>query len=131
MQKNLLIGFSIVICNNILAQKKETFYDFYWKPCPSAEARFYGTVEKTDSGWFRQDYFVSPLQLQMQVLYEDEACKIANGRVYYFYANGRLSIIGKMIHGKREDVCLSFYSNGMMKDSATYHNDRPIGNKIS
>lgn len=115
---------------SVTAQKKEAYYDYSWKPADPLKARFYSTVEKTDSGWFRNDYFLGTMKLQMQALYEDSSCEITNGRSVFFYANGKVSSVGRMVHDKNEGVCLSFYYNGMMSDSALYHNGRPVGNRM-
>jgi len=113
---------ALLLCYSATAQKTETFYDYYWKPCGAEEARYFGTVEKTDSGWLRNDYYVSTKRLQMQALYEDEACKIQNGNSIYYYANGYASATGRYVHGKREGVCISYHSNGMISDSSLFHN---------
>jgi len=63
----------------LFSQKTETYYDYFWKPCSAENARYFSLVEKTDSGWFRKDYFLSSRTLQMQGLYEDENCKTSNG----------------------------------------------------
>jgi TonB family protein len=117
---------------SIAAQKKkELYYSYDWKPCAPEIARFYSTVEKTDSGWLRNDYFIGTMSLQMRALYEDSACKSQNGNCIYFHANGSVSSVGRRVHNKREGVCLGFYSNKMMSDSANYHNDIPTGNKYA
>lgn len=131
MQKNLTFIFCLLFLLPSNGQKKEAFYDFYWNPCDPTSARYYSTVEKTDSGWLRKDYFIGTMKLQMQVLYEDETCKIPNGNVYYYHANGNPSMIGRKVHGKKEGVCMNFHSNGMTEDSAIYKNDKAIGNKLS
>jgi antitoxin component YwqK of YwqJK toxin-antitoxin module len=112
------------------AQRSETYYDFYWKPCSAENARYFGILEKTDSGWFRQDYYVNPVRLQMQALYKDKDCEIRNGYCYYFHANGVASIVGRYINGKQEGVCISYYSNGMMSDSALFHNGQVVDKRI-
>jgi hypothetical protein len=58
------------------AQKTETFYDYNWQPCEAENARFYGTLQKTDSGWLRKDYFLPGNSLQMQALYEDKLVRL-------------------------------------------------------
>ena len=79
-------------------------------------------MEKTDSGWLRNDYYVSSQRPQMRALYADEACKIQNGNCLYYYANGFPSLIGRRVNNKEEGICMSYHSNGMMADSAVYHN---------
>jgi TonB family protein len=120
MKINLLLLFSFLYFTAI-AQKTEAYYNHNWEPCSPEAARYYSIMEKTDSGWFRKDYFVSSKTLQMQALFEDEACKTQNGYCQFYYVNGRPSMIGRMIHGKQEGICMSFYSNGMMSDSALFH----------
>lgn len=111
------------------AQTTEHWYDYNWKPCEPAMARFYGTLEKTDSGWYRKDYFLRSghPSLQMEGLFEDEACTIQNGEARYYYPNGRLQSAGRRINGRREGICISYHSNGMMYDSAYWHDDLPQG----
>lgn len=109
------------------AQKTELFYDYNWKSSTPENAKFYSTVEKTDSGWFRNDYYISTYKLQMKALYEDADCKIINGYCTWFHANGIPSTVGRMIHNKREGVCVQYHPNGMIADSATYHNGIPVG----
>jgi TonB family protein len=88
----------------------------------------YSSLQHTDSGSLRFDYFVAGTKPQMKALFEDSACKIYNGQSVFLYANGLVESVGKQIHNKREGICLSFHSNGMIADSTEYHNDRPIGN---
>lgn len=104
-----------------LAQKTEAYYDFFWKPCSPENARYFSTVEKTDSGWLRKDYYLSSGKLQMQALFEDQACKIQNGHCFYYHANGVPSVVGRNVHGKREGTCVSYHSNGMIADSGMFH----------
>lgn len=116
-----------VLCSG---QKTEEYYDFYWKPCEPGMARFYSTVEKTDSGWLRHDYFINSGQLQMRALYNEKDCKTQNGYSVYYHANGQLSIAGKRVNGMREGVCVQYHYNGMMADSAFYHQDKVTGTHI-
>lgn len=111
----------------ISAQKRETFYDVNWKLCDQSNACYYSVVEKTDSGYLQQDYFMYGLKLQMKALYEDSACKIMNGKAAWYYANGSIYRISNMIHNKKEGVNMEFYYNGLMSDSGTYHDDLPTG----
>lgn len=75
-------------CFQLKAQKTITkFYDYKWEECSADKARFYSTLENTDSGWFRNDYFLSTQKLQMRALYKDEACKIYNGDAIFLYAD--------------------------------------------
>jgi antitoxin component YwqK of YwqJK toxin-antitoxin module len=122
--KLIVLLLSLTVCITAFPQKKEAYYDFFWKQSAPENASFYSITQKTDSGWLRSDYYIRTKRLQMQVLYEDEACKIPNGHCYYFHANGQPSIIGKMVHGKQDGICLSYYSNGMMSDSALFRNGK-------
>lgn len=56
--KPLLFLLAIIFSLETLAQKIEKFYVYQWKDTTPANARFYGIIEKTDSGWHRRDYFI-------------------------------------------------------------------------
>lgn len=122
--------FLLFIGSVSVAQKTEAFYDYFWKPCVSENARYYSTVEKTDSGWLRHDYYVKTQRLQMHALYADEACKVKNGNVQYFHANGFPSSIGRMVNNKQEGICISYHANGMMSDSASFHNGQVADKRL-
>ncbi|MBS1577811.1 MAG: energy transducer TonB [Bacteroidetes bacterium] len=125
-----LLPLLLLINYSAMAQKTEAFYDYYWKPCKAEGASYFSTVEKTDSGWLRNDYYISTKRLQMQALYEDQACKIRNGNSSYYYANGYASAVGRYVHGKREGICFSYHSNGMISDSAFFHNDQVVDKRF-
>lgn len=108
-----------------------TYYDWQWKPCDVSLARFYSLVEKKDSGWLRDDYFIATKKLQMSGLYKDEANEIKNGYFRYFYSNGNLSSAGKYKNDKKEGLWFSFHYNGMMKDSSYFSEGKPLGTSIS
>ena len=50
------------------AQKKEAYYDFFWKPCSPENSRYYSIIQKTDSGWLQNDYYSHTKSLQMKAL---------------------------------------------------------------
>lgn len=52
------------------AQKIEKFYDWTWKETDIGHARFIATIEKTDSGYARNDYYLREKTLQMRGLFE-------------------------------------------------------------
>jgi len=113
-----------------LTQKTEAYYDYSWKTCPVENARYFSVIEKTESGWFRKDYFLSSQTLQMQGLYEDEDCKKQNGFFQYYYSNGNPSSIIHVVHGKQEGICISYHSNGMMSDSALFHDGKVVDKRF-
>jgi antitoxin component YwqK of YwqJK toxin-antitoxin module len=124
--KLFMLAFSFTISFASFSQKTETYYDFFWKRSSPENARYFSTVERTDSGWLRKDFYLSSGRLQMYALYEDEACKIQNGNCYYYHANGNLSVTGRYVHGKRDGICVSYHSNGMMGDSAMFQNGNVV-----
>jgi len=82
--KNIFFIACIILSIQAAAQKIESYYDYNWKPCESLKARFYSTLQKTDSGWLRHDYFIDGLKLQMKALFADSACKVYNGQSIFF-----------------------------------------------
>jgi TonB family protein len=118
-----------VVCaaqNNI----EPLFYDWQWKPCTPALARFMAMMQKTESGWLRSDYYLSNNGLQMNGLYADSACKIRNGDFTYFYYSGIPSSVGKYSNNKKNGLWLSYHPNGMMSDSINYINGKAVGTAL-
>jgi hypothetical protein len=112
------------------AQKNTQYFSWQWKPCEIGLARFIAVIEHTDSGWFRNDFFAANNQLQMQGLYKDSACKIANGRFTYFYPDGKVSSSGKYVNEKKQGLWYSYHSNGMMRDSSVYEAGEKTGTSM-
>ncbi|MEJ0104152.1 MAG: energy transducer TonB [Bacteroidota bacterium] len=122
--------FIFLVNYGVKAQKTEAFYDYSWQPCSSENASYFSTIEKTDSGWLRNDYYITTKRLQMRALYEDADCKVRNGNCVYYHANGFPSIAGRYIHGKQEGICTSYHSNGMISDSAQFHNGQVVDKRF-
>lgn len=129
--KVFLFLLNLVITLNSYSQKIEKYYNYKWQECKIEDARFYSTITKTDTGWYREDYFVNLNSLHMTGTYADEECKISNGLFNYYYSNRRLQYSGKFIRNKKEGLWLSYYYNGMMSDSSVYINGRKVGTGLS
>jgi antitoxin component YwqK of YwqJK toxin-antitoxin module len=129
MKKSLVILF--LISSLLSAAQKIEYYDWDWKPCDISLARFYAVIMKTDSGWYRNDYYMSTRKLQMIGLYRDAGTEIRNGWFSYYYTNGNLSSAGRYVNGEQEGVWLSFHYNGMMSDSSYYVGGKLRGTGIS
>ena len=130
--KTLLLCIIILIADHAQAQKNKPYqyYDWQWKPCQPGEARFASLNTKTDSGWYRQDYFLGNSKLQMQGLYADSADKIRNGSFQFYYANGMQESTGRYAANKKEGLWLQYHRNGMMSDSAVFENDERTGTTL-
>lgn len=61
------------------AAQKTQYYNWNWKPCDAADARFVSITDKTDSGWVRRDFYLSTKKSQMKGLYSDSTLKTKNG----------------------------------------------------
>ena len=112
------------------SQKIEKFYNYRWDPVEPNEARFYSLITKTDSGWRRLDYYIHERSLQMEGLFEDSACKIRSGNFYFFHPNHNLSEFGRYQHGKKEGRWIFLYDDGLLEDSATYHDGNLVGTHL-
>jgi hypothetical protein len=121
----------LILASSVNAQKLISYYDFNWKKTDVAHARFVSSLEHTDSGWRRQDYFVQGPTLQEDGLYEDSACTIRNGEFIYGYPDGKAEAIGRYVHNKRQGLCVSYHPNGMLRDSAVYEAGLPRGTSKS
>lgn len=127
------IVLSVFICfltNSASAQDLQ-FYDAFWQPCEISKARFYSQKLDTDSGIWKNDYFITNQKPEMMKLFKDKACKIANGPAYHFYVNGQVASNKYYIDNKLHGIALSYYPSGMMKDSGNYQHGKLVGYGIS
>jgi antitoxin component YwqK of YwqJK toxin-antitoxin module len=111
--------------------KKPIFYDYRWQPTTAAHARYYSTVEHTDSGWLRTDFYLNSNTLVMEGLFEDSNCKKPSGRITRFYPDKKPESTGRYTHGRKDGLWLSFYWNGMMADSSVYADGNFIGTRLA
>ena len=110
------------------SQKKiEHYYNFYGRECPVDDARFYSLEVKTDSGWYKTDYYVSTKKLQEVGLYEDQEDLTPNGTFYWFYPTGDIETSGTYVDGKKSGIWLKYYPGKIVKDSLNYEDGHPIG----
>ena len=123
-----LLIVALFISGFINAQKTiESWYDENWEGTHVQLARYFSHMDNTDSGWYRKDMYVSTKQWQMIGLYEDKECKIRNGVFRWYFPNGKLKMLEKYIHNKKVGLHLEFYSDGSLKDSATYIDGHLMG----
>jgi hypothetical protein len=113
------------------AQKTEKFYDYEWKATDGPHARFYSVVERTDSGYHRQDFYLHDMSLKMEGWFEDSTCKIRSGKFTYIYPGKKLESSGRYVHNKRQGLWLVYHPNGMMADSTAYDDGLPIGTSMA
>lgn len=117
-----------LICHS---QKIEKFYDYKWKETEPQLARFYCVAQKTDSGWYREDYYIREKSLQMKGLFADADFKIKNGEFIYLYPDGKVKNIGRYKNDLKEGLWLNYHVNGMMSDSTVFVNGHDIGTSLS
>ena len=109
------------------AQTIEMYYDQNWKPCEPSCAWFYGTLEKTDSGWLAYDFHLGTKKVLMKGLYIDSSKQIKNGIFHWYHTNGNLKSYGLYQNNQKEGIWVDFHSNGNMSDSAKYSNGKITG----
>ena len=130
--KPLLTAFTFfVFCFSLKAQKIEQFFDWKWQLTDASTARYYTLMEKKDTVWHRQDYFIHESRLQMDGSYQDPDSKIAHGYFHYYHANGQLASQGLYLKGKRQGLWLRYHDNGMLNDSAIYEQGNVVGTKMA
>ena len=129
--KLLILSVLTVFYIQAYAQHYELYYDYMWRPCEPATARFFTTLDKKDSRWERKDYFIHERSLQMQGSYTDTSCKIAQGPFVYYYPNKMMQRQGNYKNGKRDGLWLEYYPDGMMQDSITYIMGNKTGTSFS
>ncbi|HEY4206180.1 MAG TPA: hypothetical protein VGM31_05170, partial [Puia sp.] len=112
-------------------QKTEKYFDYRWHQTDAAHARFFSLIEKTDSGWYRRDYFLHSLTLRMEGLYQDSACMVSAGFFHYFHPSRHVGSMGAYRNGQKEGLWLQYYSEGSLYDSTVYESGKPVGNRVS
>ncbi len=128
LTKLFLLTVCTLFFTSSFSQKKiEHYYNYYWRESPPDDARFYSLEVKTDSGWYKTDYYISTKKLQMVGLYEDQDDVIRNGTFYWFYSNGVLASTGKYKHGKKTGLWMDYFPDRAIKDSMNYKDGHPIG----
>lgn len=116
----------LIFTAKLTAQKIEGGYDINFKPAASG-LRYYVITEKKDDLWWRQAYYVPETGIAMMGSYKDKDCKIAEGKITWFYPNKNPKSSIDYKNGKEEGEALRFHENGMMSDSATYTNGHRKG----
>lgn len=111
----------------LLSQDKITFYDYGWKECKQVDAMYFSIIEKTDSLYHRQDFYLQQKMVQMDGYYLDSACKIKHGKFNYYYYNGKPESVVTYKNDHRNGLRLSYYLNGAMKDSSNYEEGNYTG----
>jgi antitoxin component YwqK of YwqJK toxin-antitoxin module len=109
----------------------ESYYDYLWRETFADHARFYAITEHADSGWYTKIFYIGSMKLQMAGLYEDKENKVPNGMFYWVYPNGKFQTIGKYVHGKKEGNWQEYFSDGSLKDTRNYKNGNPSGTALS
>ncbi len=132
LSKLALAVLAIILCEVSFSQKKiEHYYNYYGRECPVDDARFYSLETRTDSGWYKTDYYVSIKKLQKVCLYEDMDNTIPNGTFYSFYCNGSLERTGKYVHGKKAGIWMTYYSDKSTKSIQNFEDGHPVGVSLS
>jgi hypothetical protein len=127
MTKHITFIFTCLIFTTTLsAQKIEEGYNINFKPAASGW-RYYVVTEKKDDLWYREAYYLPEKSMAMMGLYKDKDCKIAEGKIIWYYPNKNPKSSISYKDGKEEGTALRFYENGMMSDSANYTNGHRKG----
>lgn len=98
------------------------FFDIAMHECEEKRARYFSIILETDSGFYREDFYLPSKKLAMKGLYRDRGNGIKNGYFYYFYPDQKLQSYGQYADGKKNGLWLGFYPDGAAQDSTTYTN---------
>lgn len=121
----------LISCTYLFGQTIEKYYTYNWKECNADEARFYSTIQNTDSGYVRKDYFLHERSMQMMGKYKDKECKVKDGYFHYYHPNKMLDAIGKYENNEKEGLWLHSYPHGSLMDSGVYSKGNITGTYLS
>ena len=127
MTKHITCIFTcLIFTTTLIAQKIEEGYNINFKPAASGW-RYYVVTEKKDDLWYREAFYLPEKSTAMMGSYKDKDCKIAEGKITWFYPNKNVKSTISYKDGKEEGTSLRFHENGMMSDSANYLNGHRKG----
>lgn len=113
------------------AQDTIRYYDYKWEACKADVARYLSLTTKTDSGYYKRDYYIREKKVQMLGTYSDSLCKVANGYFTFYHSNGMPQAFGRYRQNKKDGLWMGFHNNGFMSDSTTYSNGKIIGTNLT
>jgi antitoxin component YwqK of YwqJK toxin-antitoxin module len=112
------------------AQEKKIYFDENWKEISSqVNAVYYRTVQKTDSGYLRQDFFNSG-KIQNRALFQDDSLKTHSGQDIFFSEDGKIRIVNNYKNGKRHGLWVRYDSLGTITYRQNFILDRKDGDFI-
>jgi antitoxin component YwqK of YwqJK toxin-antitoxin module len=122
MTKHIIFIFTcLIFSTTLIAQKIEEGFDINFKPATSGW-RYYVVTEKKDDLWHREVYYLPENGMAMMGSYKDKDCKIADGKITWYYPNKNPKSLISYKDGKEEGLALRFHENGIISDSSNYSN---------
>ena len=125
----LLLALFLSPFANCFGQKKQEFYNYYFKPT-TGKGKYLVITEPQGNLWHRTAYYSDSGSEAMEVNFKDEAGKIKEGTEYWFYENKKLKSQTDYKEGKRNGVGLKFSDDGKLVDSANYIDGHVVGVKV-
>lgn len=126
----LPLVFASFYFNSLTAQTTERLYNHKWEQCDAASASFYSLTVKTDSGYYRRDFYIRDAQLQMSGLYLDSICEEKNGYFTFYYPDGGVKSSGKYANNELDGPWVSYHYNKVRSDSAIYSKGKRTGTSL-
>ncbi len=103
------------------------FYDLNWnKPTNDLFARYFSVAYKMADGWVCKDYRTIDSKIRFFSTYRDQELKIKEGTCAYFYANGKIAMVGHYINNKKSGKWMKFEFDGTPVDTVNYLNGIPF-----
>src|SRR5262245_13511977 len=124
MMKLTILSFCccLIFATVLSAQKVEEGFDIYFKPATSGFIRYYVVTERIAEGWYSEAYYLPEKSMAMKGSYKDKDCKIAEGKITWYYPNRNPKSLMSYKDGKEEGESFHFFENGMISDSSYYEN---------
>ena len=124
-----LIFIYLISTTTLFAQRIEQGFDAMFKPSISGW-RYYVTTEKKDGLWYREAYYLPEKGMAMMGSYKDKDCKIAEGKIVWYYPNRNPKSVINYKDGKEQGTSWQFHENGKLRDSSTYANGHLTGTSL-
>ncbi len=118
--------FGTMLLNAQVTTSNEEKLDDQLRPT-NGVPRYTRTAEKKGDLWYEELKYYPEKCVYVKGFYKDEACKIAEGEVSWFYPNRVLQTKSNYVNGKLHGLYETWHQNGQLASTSTYANDHQKG----
>lgn len=114
----------LILCllGKITFGQDTTFFDTKWNETNKQNSKFYRIQTKIEDKWLRMDYFSENNQIQMKGHFSSINPEIRTGYFEWFHSNGKIKHTGNYSENKPIGEHLWYFENGKIEAVENYSN---------